>query len=270
MALDPLARRVTADDDCAGRSADACEAGEAGSSASSKVWSEATWQLALAEPSARATMWPTVLRRLADAEGVSILHVDLHRRANNAWHRGGVSAFAGPRAAEEDVEGLVDRAVATLHEERSGAAGDADDGREDWLPLGVNGVIAIHGRSASAVKVGRGAEPPADESVPAQVASAVATLACRCCMSAPEGERNDPHTPEAIMGKLRLAQRRVLQLLLDGLSEAEVAQRLDVSQGTIHGRVRRIYEAADVETRPKLMAKFIPRRTKRAAGRSSP
>ena len=48
-------------------------------------------------------------------------------------------------------------------------------------------------------------------------------------------------------------------LLLASLSKSEIADRLGVSPGTVHGRTRRVYEAAGVDTRAKLMAKFVRR-----------
>jgi DNA-binding CsgD family transcriptional regulator len=50
------------------------------------------------------------------------------------------------------------------------------------------------------------------------------------------------------------AQRRVLRLLLEGLSEKQVAAHLGVSDQTVHWHVKGIYRALNVHSRAELMA----------------
>lgn len=53
------------------------------------------------------------------------------------------------------------------------------------------------------------------------------------------------------------SQRRVLQLLLTGLSEKEVAVQLNISYHTVHNHVKEIYRRMGVNSRPALLAKFV-------------
>jgi pSer/pThr/pTyr-binding forkhead associated (FHA) protein len=55
------------------------------------------------------------------------------------------------------------------------------------------------------------------------------------------------------------AQRRVFELLLEGLSEKQVGARLKISPHTVHNHVRKIYLAARVGSRPELLAIFVSR-----------
>jgi pSer/pThr/pTyr-binding forkhead associated (FHA) protein len=59
---------------------------------------------------------------------------------------------------------------------------------------------------------------------------------------------------------LSAAEQRVFELLLLGLSEKEVATRLDISPNTVHCHVRKIYKSLDVSSRPELLARFVRRR----------
>jgi DNA-binding CsgD family transcriptional regulator len=58
---------------------------------------------------------------------------------------------------------------------------------------------------------------------------------------------------------LSAAQRRVVDLLLEGLSEKQIAKRLEISRFTVHNHIRNIYSALDVHSRGELMAKLIHR-----------
>lgn len=53
------------------------------------------------------------------------------------------------------------------------------------------------------------------------------------------------------------AERRVLHPLLDGLSEKEVAFRLELSPNTVHHHVQAIYRAFKVSSRAELLAFFL-------------
>jgi DNA-binding CsgD family transcriptional regulator len=56
---------------------------------------------------------------------------------------------------------------------------------------------------------------------------------------------------------LTAAQRRVFDLLLEGLPEKQIARKLKISQHTVHNHVRKIYVAARVGSRPELLAQFV-------------
>ena len=66
--------------------------------------------------------------------------------------------------------------------------------------------------------------------------------------------------PPAIFPAFRLSprQRQTLDRILQGDSEKQIAKRLNVSQNTVHVYVRWIYAAYEVNSRPELMARFIP------------
>jgi DNA-binding CsgD family transcriptional regulator len=61
-------------------------------------------------------------------------------------------------------------------------------------------------------------------------------------------------TPMPKASDLTAAQRRVYQLLLEGISEKEVAERLTISQHTVHAHVRKIYGHFGVHSRAALLA----------------
>lgn len=73
-----------------------------------------------------------------------------------------------------------------------------------------------------------------------------------------------PHTDR--MKVLSVAQGRVLELLLMGLQEKEVATKLEISQNTVHNHVKRIYKKLGVSSRPELLALFIVEGSKQAEG----
>lgn len=56
---------------------------------------------------------------------------------------------------------------------------------------------------------------------------------------------------------LSAMQRHVLDLLLDGLSEKEIAKSLGISFHTAHNHVRNIYNALGLHSRAELLAKFV-------------
>jgi len=53
------------------------------------------------------------------------------------------------------------------------------------------------------------------------------------------------------------AQRQVLQLLLRGLSEKEVAACLHLSSHTVHAHTKNIYRALDVHSRAELLTRYL-------------
>lgn len=60
---------------------------------------------------------------------------------------------------------------------------------------------------------------------------------------------------------LSKAQKRVLRLILEGLTEKEAAKRLSVSSHTVHNHVRDIYKILGVHTRLELYRRFRPGET---------
>jgi DNA-binding CsgD family transcriptional regulator len=59
--------------------------------------------------------------------------------------------------------------------------------------------------------------------------------------------------------KLSIAQRRVFDLLLQGLAEKEIAKALDISVHTAHNHVRKIYQVFGLHSRAELLAQFVNR-----------
>ncbi|HEY3963788.1 MAG TPA: FHA domain-containing protein [Planctomycetaceae bacterium] len=55
------------------------------------------------------------------------------------------------------------------------------------------------------------------------------------------------------------AQRRVLELLLEGLKEKGVADALQISEHTVHSHIKDIYLACGVHSRGELLALFVKR-----------
>jgi DNA-binding CsgD family transcriptional regulator len=53
------------------------------------------------------------------------------------------------------------------------------------------------------------------------------------------------------------AQRRVLELLLEGLAEKKVAARLNLSSTTVHNHIQAIYRILKVHSRPELLAQLF-------------
>jgi pSer/pThr/pTyr-binding forkhead associated (FHA) protein len=53
------------------------------------------------------------------------------------------------------------------------------------------------------------------------------------------------------------AQRRVLNLVMEGLVEKQIATRLKISPHTAHNHVRNIYRALDVHSRAELLARLV-------------
>lgn len=64
----------------------------------------------------------------------------------------------------------------------------------------------------------------------------------------------DQHQP--LMASLTKAQKRVAELLLTGISEQQIAEKLDRTKYTIHDHIKAIYRAWKVCTRGEFMAKW--------------
>ena len=65
---------------------------------------------------------------------------------------------------------------------------------------------------------------------------------------------------KADVSELSKRQRQVLSLLLSGVSERQLAERIELSAGTVHKYVTSIYRYFGVTTRAELMALWIPTR----------
>ena len=57
-------------------------------------------------------------------------------------------------------------------------------------------------------------------------------------------------------------QRQTLDLLLDGLSEKQVANRLHLSKATIHDYIVQLHRHFDVSSRSELLSYFVKRKPK--------
>ena len=60
---------------------------------------------------------------------------------------------------------------------------------------------------------------------------------------------------------LTAAERRVLNYLLEGLSEKAIAAKLELSPHTIHNHIKKIYSTYRVNSRSELLARFIRSKT---------
>jgi pSer/pThr/pTyr-binding forkhead associated (FHA) protein len=69
--------------------------------------------------------------------------------------------------------------------------------------------------------------------------------------------RNGVKSCEIETLRLTPAQRRVLDMLLDLMSEQKIAAALDISPLTVHTHVKEIYRNAQVHSRAELIAKFM-------------
>jgi pSer/pThr/pTyr-binding forkhead associated (FHA) protein len=58
--------------------------------------------------------------------------------------------------------------------------------------------------------------------------------------------------------QISAAQNRVLEQLLKGQSDKEIAKRLHISPKTVHLHVQAIFRAHGVHSRPELLATFLP------------
>lgn len=77
-----------------------------------------------------------------------------------------------------------------------------------------------------------------------------------------EIETQDPRMSEevspidATLARISGAQRRVLDLLMTGLSEKQVASQLDISQHTVHNHAREIYRKMGAHSRSELFVRM--------------
>ena len=64
-----------------------------------------------------------------------------------------------------------------------------------------------------------------------------------------------------LLGKLSPAQARVLELLLAGITEPQIAARIERSRHTVHDHTKAIYSALGVSNRVQLVLLFsVPAR----------
>ena len=64
-----------------------------------------------------------------------------------------------------------------------------------------------------------------------------------------------------LVEQLTISQRNVFDLLLKGLEEAEIGERLKRSVHTVHNHVRAIYQVFDVHSRTELFAKLLQKKS---------
>lgn len=65
------------------------------------------------------------------------------------------------------------------------------------------------------------------------------------------------HGPLTAQGPMPLHQRKVLLLMVTGLSEKQIADRLDISTNTAHQYVSTLFRRYGVRNRPSLMARWL-------------
>jgi DNA-binding CsgD family transcriptional regulator len=81
----------------------------------------------------------------------------------------------------------------------------------------------------------------------------------------PDGETDGPPTCGKCAADglaathVSASQRRILDFLLEGMAEKQIAARLDLSRHTVHNHVRAIYRAYGVHSRSELFAQFFER-----------
>jgi DNA-binding CsgD family transcriptional regulator len=64
-----------------------------------------------------------------------------------------------------------------------------------------------------------------------------------------------------VLTVLTPAQRRVFDLLIEGMLEKQIAWKLDISPHTVHNHIRAIYRAFGVHSRAELLVRVLPRQT---------
>jgi pSer/pThr/pTyr-binding forkhead associated (FHA) protein len=69
--------------------------------------------------------------------------------------------------------------------------------------------------------------------------------------------RDRPTSRTTELLPLSVGQRRVFDQLLEGLSEKQVAVKLQLSRHTVHAHVRDIYRLLRVRSRSELLARFV-------------
>ena len=74
----------------------------------------------------------------------------------------------------------------------------------------------------------------------------------RAHLDAQSSERQAEH--DSLLVKLTSRQREVLRLLLDGRSNAQIANALNISEGTVKQHAYAIYETLGVSSRVQLLA----------------
>lgn len=85
--------------------------------------------------------------------------------------------------------------------------------------------------------------------------------------SGSELETSDPRSsgtaglqrPSLPLDQLTSAQRPVLKLLLEGLSEREIAEHIDLSPHTVHNHARAIYRKLCIHKKSELFRHLLPR-----------
>jgi len=63
--------------------------------------------------------------------------------------------------------------------------------------------------------------------------------------------------PQTIAARLSRAQNSVLVYLVEGLSERQTSEKLNLSQHTVHNHIREIYSILNVHSRAELLAMLL-------------
>jgi DNA-binding CsgD family transcriptional regulator len=165
---------------------------------------------------------------------------------------------AEPRDPLLEVVRAVDGRVVSFS--RQDAVADADWYASDCFrrlrePYGVDHTLSV---KVTASSIGRktvltmcrakGAEPFSDREI----------HLCELCLS----EMAWPFTPaltfqDPRLGSLAPRQRKVMELLLIGDGEKQVAMKLGLSRHTVHQYVKELYEALKVSSRSELLAEWV-------------
>ena len=158
------------------------------------------------------------------------------------------------RAADCDVH-LFDSTVSRLHAEiRRHASGLCIRDLNSRNGTFVNGIHVIESpfQTGDSLRLGRVtldvvADPVAVPRSSAHDDSGYHT-------PSPHLRRNDPGAKVFNVAGISDSQLPVLRLLLEGLSEKRVAEKLHLSPQTIHTHAKQIYKTLGVHSRPELMA----------------
>jgi len=77
--------------------------------------------------------------------------------------------------------------------------------------------------------------------------------------TADHGKKERTVIPRSVKDRLSAAQGRVLIHLVEGLSEKDTAEKLNISPHTVHNHVRDIYSILNVHSRAELLSRLLKR-----------
>ena len=87
----------------------------------------------------------------------------------------------------------------------------------------------------------------------------IGVVECEFAWGPPPGQ--DVVTSTVDGPELSPAESRVLDMVLQGLSEKEMAHKLNLSPHTVHNHIKRIYREFEVHTRAELLVRLSNRRS---------